>query len=91
VQLTVYVKRALSALHGGLAAEVGKHNIAVNCLKPKNIIETEGGRFWLKDSGEIKFQSADRWVRCIIFLACQDAKTITGTVATDEELVLGMD
>lgn len=79
-------KAGIERFTWALAAEVGQYNIAVNCLKPKNIMETEGGRFWLKDAGEIKFESPDRWVRCIIFLASQDAKAVTGTVATDEEL-----
>lgn len=79
-------KAGIERFTWGLAAEVGQYNIAVNAIKPKNIIETEGGRFWLKDAGKIQFESPDKWVKCIIFLANQDAKGVTGTVATDEEL-----
>lgn len=71
----------------GLAAEVGRHNIAVNCLKPKDPVDTEGMRFWLTDEKEAgNWVSPEKMVKCALFLAAQDAKGVTGTVATDEEL-----
>jgi citronellol/citronellal dehydrogenase len=79
-------KAGLERLTWALAAEVGQYNIAVNAIKPKNIIETEGGRLWLKNANQIKFESPDKMVKGVIFLAKQDAKGVTGIVATDEEL-----
>jgi NAD(P)-dependent dehydrogenase (short-subunit alcohol dehydrogenase family) len=71
----------------GLATEVGRYNIAVNGLKPKAPVDTEGMRFWLADEKEAEgWVSPEKIVKCALFLAAQDAKGVTGTVATDEEL-----
>ncbi|MBI5439779.1 MAG: SDR family NAD(P)-dependent oxidoreductase [Deltaproteobacteria bacterium] len=72
----------------GLAVEVGKHNIAVNGLKPKDPVDTEGMRFWTREEERSGWVSAEKMVRCAVFLAAQDARGITGTVSTDEELTL---
>lgn len=80
-------KAAVDRFTWGLATEVGKYDIAVNCLKPKEPVDTEGMRFW--SSGNEKREgwvSAEKMVKCALFLAAQDAKGVTGTVATDEEL-----
>jgi NAD(P)-dependent dehydrogenase (short-subunit alcohol dehydrogenase family) len=71
----------------GLATEVGRYNIAVNGLKPKQPVDTEGMRFWLTDEEKAEaWVSPEKIVTCALFLAAQDAKGVTGTVATDEEL-----
>jgi NAD(P)-dependent dehydrogenase (short-subunit alcohol dehydrogenase family) len=71
----------------GLATEVGRYNIAVNSLKPKEPVDTEGMRFWLTNEKESEgWVSPEKIVKCALFLAAQDAKGVTGTVATDEEL-----
>lgn len=70
----------------GLAAEVGQYNIAVNGLKPKEPVDTEGMRFWLTDEEKAKeWVSPQKIVNCALFLASQNAKGVTGTVATDDE------
>jgi len=79
-------KAALDRFTYGLAAEAGRFNIAVNCLKPHRVVDTEGMRFWVKEEDRKDWVSPDKMVRCAIFLAEQDAKGISGTVATDEEL-----
>jgi len=79
-------KAGLDRFTWGLASEVGKHNIAVNCLKPKQVVDTEGMRFWAKEEERRGWVPPDRMVKCAIFLAAQDASGVTGTVATDEEL-----
>lgn len=79
-------KAGLDRFTWGLASEVGKHNIAVNCLKPKQVVDTEGMRFWAKEEERRGWVPPDRMVRCAIFLAGQDASGVTGAVATDEEL-----
>ena len=78
-------KAGLDRFTVGLAAEVGKNNIAVNCIKPARIVNTEGMRFWLADADHSQWASADNMVRAAIHLAGQDATGITGTIATDEE------
>jgi citronellol/citronellal dehydrogenase len=79
-------KAGLDRFTWGLAAEVGKYNIAANCVKPKEPIDTEGMRFWTSAQHRKGWVSADKIVKCAVFLAAQDAAGVTGTVATDEEL-----
>jgi 3-oxoacyl-[acyl-carrier protein] reductase len=81
-------KAGLDRFTWGLAAETGKHNIAVNCLKPKKPVDTEGMRFRTSDDERKGWVSADMMVKCAVFLAAQDASGVTGTVATDEEFSL---
>jgi citronellol/citronellal dehydrogenase len=79
-------KAGLDRFTWGLAAEVGKSNIAVNCLKPHHVVDTEGMRFWVKEEERKDWVSPEKMVKCAVFLAQQDAGGVTGTVATDEEL-----
>jgi NAD(P)-dependent dehydrogenase (short-subunit alcohol dehydrogenase family) len=81
-------KAGLDRFTWGLAAETGKYNIAVNCLKPKEPVDTEGMRFWTTEEERKGWVSPDKMVKCAIFLATQDASGVTGSVATDEELSL---
>jgi citronellol/citronellal dehydrogenase len=79
-------KAGLERFTWGLAAEVGTYNIAVNCLKPKRVVNTEGMRFWAKEEERQGWVPPDKMVKCAVFLAAQDASGVTGIVATDEEL-----
>jgi len=79
-------KAGLDRFTWGLAAELGVYNIAVNCLKPKRVVNTEGMRFWTKEEDRQGWVPPDKMVRCAVFLAAQDASGVTGVVATDEEL-----
>lgn len=80
-------KAAVDRFTYGLATEVGGHNIAVNCVKPKEPVDTEGMRFWLSENEKREaWVSPEKMVKCVLFLAAQDAKGVTGTVATDDEL-----
>jgi len=81
-------KAGLDRFTYGLAVEHGQHNIAVNGLKPKEPVDTEGMRFWTKEDERTGWVSAAKMVKCAVFLAAQDASGVTGTVATDEELSL---
>ena len=81
-------KAGLDRFTFGLAVEAGKYNIAVNCLKPKKPVDTEGMRFWTTVEERKGWVSAEKMVKCAVFLAAQDASGVTGTVATDEELSL---
>jgi len=79
-------KAGLDRFTWGLAVEVGTYNIAVNCLKPKRVVNTEGMRFWAKEQERQGWVPPDKMVKCAVFLAAQDASGVTGVVATDEEL-----
>jgi citronellol/citronellal dehydrogenase len=79
-------KAGLDRFTFGLAAEAGKHNVAVNALKPTKVVDTEGMRFWQAEADKSQWQSPDKMVNCAVFLAQQDARGITGIVATEEEL-----
>lgn len=80
-------KAAVDRFCYGLATEVGCHNIAVNGIKPKQPVDTEGMRYWEPDEKITEgWVSPDKMVKCILFLAAQDASGVTGTVSTDEEL-----
>jgi NAD(P)-dependent dehydrogenase (short-subunit alcohol dehydrogenase family) len=82
-------KAGLDRFTIGLAVEVGKYNIAANCLKPKEVVDTEGMRFWTKEEGERKgWVPPDKIVKCAVFLVAQDASGVTAMVATDDELSL---
>jgi citronellol/citronellal dehydrogenase len=81
-------KAGLDRFTWGLAVEMGKHNIAVNCLKPKDPVDTEGMRFWTPEEERKGWVSAEKMVKCAVFLAGQTASGVTGTIATDEELSL---
>ncbi len=81
-------KAALERMTYGLATELGKFNIAVNCLKPKGAVETEGMRFLNPDADWSRWDKPDKMVRAAVFLAAQDASGVTGMVVTDEELCL---
>jgi citronellol/citronellal dehydrogenase len=79
-------KAGLDRLTMALATEVGKHNIAVNALKPHTVVNTDGMRIWLPDADQSSWQSAEMMIKATILLACQDSKGITGTISTDREM-----
>ena len=81
-------KAALERMTYGLATELGQFNIAVNCLKPRGSIETEGMRFLNPDADRSRWDTPEKLVKAALFLSSQDASGVTGTVATDEEICL---
>jgi citronellol/citronellal dehydrogenase len=78
-------KAAVERFTTGLAAEASQYNIAVNCLKPAGVVDTEGMRFVAPEADKSEWESPDQMVRVAVFLASQDAKGVTATVATDQE------
>lgn len=81
-------KAALDRMTYGLASEVGRYNIAVNALKPHKVVDTDGMRLWQPEADRSQWQSADMMVKAVNFLAGQNSKGITGTVATDREICI---
>jgi NAD(P)-dependent dehydrogenase (short-subunit alcohol dehydrogenase family) len=80
-------KAALDRFTWALAAEAGRYNIAVNALKPAKVVDTEGMRLWVPEKERRGWVSPASMVACALFLAKQDARSVTGTVATDDEYI----
>jgi NAD(P)-dependent dehydrogenase (short-subunit alcohol dehydrogenase family) len=79
-------KAGLERFTYGLATEVGRYNIAVNCVKPRGIVDTEGMRFMNPGADYSTWDSPDTMVKAAVFFAMQDGHGVSGVVATDEEL-----
>ena len=80
-------KAGLERLSRGLAAEMSRHNIAVNAVKPARPVLTEGFKLQRSEADWSLWTTPESMVQAVIFLAKQDASGVTGTVATDEELI----
>ncbi len=78
-------KAGLDRLTWGLAAEAGRHGVAVNGLKPVKVVDSEGMRFWSSEEERKDWTTPDKMVACAVFLAGQHAGAVSGVVATDEE------
>jgi len=77
-------KTALDRLSIGLAGEVGRSNIAVNCFKPEGVVvDKEGMRLWVKEKDRQGWLSPEKMVKWVVFLASQDARGGPGVEATD--------
>jgi citronellol/citronellal dehydrogenase len=84
-------KAAIERFTYGLAQEVKEYNIAVNALCP-SITDTEGVALWMPSKDKSGWQKPEMWGRYAVFLAAQDARSLTGRVLSAEELVeLGAD
>lgn len=81
-------KAALERFTYSLASEVGQYGIAVNALKPKEGIASEGLMAVSKGAGSERWETPERFVKAALFLATQTAGGVTGTVASDEEICL---
>jgi len=71
----------------GLAEEVREYGIAVNCLKPARMVDSEGARFWNPGVDRSTWATPDTMVKATIFLALQTSEGVTGGIFTEEELV----
>ena len=79
-------KAALERFTQGLAAEVAHFGIAVNCVKPRGAVDTEGMRYLHVTADKRRWDPPDMMVKACAFLAGQGAGGITGMVTTDEEI-----
>jgi NAD(P)-dependent dehydrogenase (short-subunit alcohol dehydrogenase family) len=82
-------KAGVERYYAGLASELRPHNIAVNCLAPKKVVETEG---WRAAGGGAELppemiEDPDAIGRAAVFLAGQDGSGITGTVQYSLDLL----
>jgi len=87
---TVYgvSKAALERLTHGMATELNPFNIAVNCLKPRGAVRTEGMSYLYPNVDQSGWDSPGSMIKAAVFLAAQDGAGVTGIVATDEEICL---
>jgi citronellol/citronellal dehydrogenase len=81
-------KAGLDRFTWALAAEVGRHNIAVNGVMPSKVIGTEGMTMWATEEQKATFAGPEMMVACAIFLGQQDAHGVTGCIANDDEYVV---
>jgi citronellol/citronellal dehydrogenase len=81
-------KAAIERLTYGMAVELKPFNIAVNCLKPRGAVRTEGMGYLYPDVDQSGWDSPDMMIKASVFLAAQDGAGVTGSVATDEEICL---
>ena len=84
-------KAAIERLTWGLSAELGPHNIAVNCLKPLRPVLTEGFQAQRPNAEFSTWASPDAMTKAALFLAAQNARGLTGAIITAEELVHRLD
>ena len=80
-------KAAVERFSWGLSAELGRHNIAVNVLRPLRPVLTEGFQAQRPDADYSTWATPEDMVKAAVFLADQDASGLSGAVVTAEELV----
>jgi NAD(P)-dependent dehydrogenase (short-subunit alcohol dehydrogenase family) len=81
-------KAAIEHFTCSAAAELGEYNIAVNCYLPARGVASEGWVFNLPaDYDKSQLVGPEKMVKAATFLAQQDARGVTGCVASDEELI----
>jgi NAD(P)-dependent dehydrogenase (short-subunit alcohol dehydrogenase family) len=81
-------KAAIERLTIGFAMEVSKHNIAVNCVKPRGSVVTEGMKLLNPNHDWSAWDTPEMFVKAVTFLALQDAQGVAGTVSTDEQICM---
>lgn len=77
-------KAAIERFTLGLAEEVRGYNIAVNALCP-SYTDTEGLRLWAGDADGSGWQRPEMWGKYAVFLAGQDARSLTGRALYAED------
>ena len=80
-------KAGLERLSWGLAAELGRYNIAVNVLKPLRPVLTEGFQAQRPDADFSTWATPEDMVKAAVHLAAQDARGLTGATVHAEEIV----
>ena len=78
-------KAAIERFTIGLAQEVRQYNIAVNALCP-GYTETEAVLMFFPDIDRSSLQKVETWGRYAVFLATQDASSLTGKYLYAEDL-----
>jgi citronellol/citronellal dehydrogenase len=69
------------------AAQLAKHDIAVNCLHPAKGVLTPGATFGVPDIDKSDWIGPELMVKACLFLAQQRASGVTGTVRSDADYI----
>ena len=81
-------KAAIERLTIGFAMEVSRYNIAVNCVRPRGSVVTEGMKLLNPNADWSAWDTPETFVKAVLFLASQDAKGMAGTISSDQEICL---
>jgi NAD(P)-dependent dehydrogenase (short-subunit alcohol dehydrogenase family) len=81
------MKAAIDRFSWGLASEVGRYNIAVNCLKPRGPVLTDSNVRNNPGVDTSTWDNPDMMAKAAVFLGAQDASGTTGVVAMDEQII----
>lgn len=82
-------KAAIEQFTYTAAAELASYNIAVNCLAPGKGVLTEGSMIGMSpDFDKSDWIGPENMVKAALFLAVQDAKGVTATVAKDMDYIV---
>jgi NAD(P)-dependent dehydrogenase (short-subunit alcohol dehydrogenase family) len=82
-------KAAVDYFTLSLAAEVRPHNIAVNCLAPTGVVDTEGTRHLVErgDPDQLKLaEPAQHYAKVAVWLVKQEAASFTGHLVYSRQL-----
>src|SRR5918996_265036 len=80
-------KAGLERFTWGLAAELGRYNIAVNALKPLRPVLTEGFQAQRPNADFSTWATPKDMVKAAVHLARQNARGLTGAGVHAEEIV----
>ena len=81
-------KAALERMSRGLAAEVHRHGIAVNVVSPVAAVATPGvAALGLMPGDDTHVEPVEQMAEAALALATADAATLTGRIATSEQIL----
>ena len=72
-------KAAIERFTLGLAKELQRYNIAVNCLRPY-FVKTEVVTTFLSDTDTSDWESPEMWGKYTALVATKDAQSLTGRI-----------
>ncbi|MBI2303918.1 MAG: SDR family NAD(P)-dependent oxidoreductase [Chloroflexi bacterium] len=78
-------KAGIEMFTAGLAEEVREYDIAVNCLSPYRIVDTEGARYLHPGADRSRWEPPELMAEAAVFLATRTAATLTGKSIVSQE------
>jgi citronellol/citronellal dehydrogenase len=80
-------KAGVERYYTGLAAELAAYDVAVNCLAPRKVVMTEGAVAGGVSVPDNMIEPPEAMGRAAVYLAGQNARTLTGTVQYSLDLL----
>jgi citronellol/citronellal dehydrogenase len=80
-------KAGVERYYTGLAAELAPYDVAVNCLAPRKVVMTEGAVAGGVSVSDDMIEAPGAMGRAAVYLAGQNARTLTGTVQYSLDLL----